>query len=108
MYNMNVRAVYEWDERKREINLKKHGLDFQDAWLVYENPEKLTLPAEYSAEERWLDVAVVETRGLSLGLVYNIRNNKIRIISFRAASRKERKQYERAKAQRKYGAGESD
>ena len=30
--------MYEWDEAKREANLRKHGLDFDDADLVFENP----------------------------------------------------------------------
>ena len=34
--------MYEWDEAKREANLKKHGYDFADADLVYENPGKFT------------------------------------------------------------------
>ncbi len=31
-----------WDEEKRKANLKKHGLDFRDAGLVFDNPEKCT------------------------------------------------------------------
>jgi len=37
--------VYAWDEAKRKSNLKKHGLDFGDAYLVYENPDKCTYDA---------------------------------------------------------------
>ena len=31
-----------WDEAKRKTNLQKHGLDFADAGLVYNNPNKIT------------------------------------------------------------------
>jgi uncharacterized DUF497 family protein len=31
-----------WDEAKRKTNLQKHGLDFVDAGLVYDNPGKIT------------------------------------------------------------------
>jgi uncharacterized protein len=31
-----------WDEAKRKTNLQKHGLDFADAGLVYDNPDKIT------------------------------------------------------------------
>jgi uncharacterized DUF497 family protein len=34
--------VFLWDEAKRKSNLEKHGLDFKDAHLIYDDPEKLT------------------------------------------------------------------
>ena len=34
---------YEWDKVKHESNLLKHGLDFSDADLVFEHPDKLTV-----------------------------------------------------------------
>ncbi|MGD0787182.1 MAG: BrnT family toxin [Terracidiphilus sp.] len=34
--------MYEWDEAKREANLRKHGFDFDDADIVYENAAKIT------------------------------------------------------------------
>jgi uncharacterized protein len=33
--------MYVWDENRRLANFAKHGLDFTDAHLVYENPERL-------------------------------------------------------------------
>jgi uncharacterized DUF497 family protein len=32
--------MFVWDEAKRKSNLEKHGLDFKDAHLVYDNPDK--------------------------------------------------------------------
>jgi uncharacterized DUF497 family protein len=98
MYNINVQPEYEWDERKRQINLKKHGLDFQDAWLVYENPEKLTYPVPHAIEDRRMTIANVEIAERVLTLIYVERNAVIRIISFRPASRKERRIYETEKS----------
>jgi uncharacterized DUF497 family protein len=88
--------VYEWNEAKRKANLKKHGLDFADADLVYENPGKLTIFTSRHGESRLQDAAIVEAFGLVLTLVYVIRgyNIRIRIISFRKASRKERRIYD--------------
>ena len=86
-----------WDERKREINLRKHGLDFADAHLVYENPDKLTTTYMRNDEERKMDVALVEVRGVILALVYVDRGMDVRAISFRFASRRERKRYEQAR-----------
>jgi uncharacterized DUF497 family protein len=36
--------VIVWDEGKRQSNLRKHGLDFADAHLVYDSPAKVTFP----------------------------------------------------------------
>jgi len=85
---------YEWDEAKRESNLRKHGLDFDDADLIYESRCKMTVPARKSGELRWQDIAIVELNGDILTLVYTHRGYNIRIISFRKASRKERRMYD--------------
>jgi uncharacterized DUF497 family protein len=86
--------VYEWDEAKRESNLQKHGLDFDDADIVYENPNKVTFAIPDRGETRWRDVALVESNGVVLALVYTVRGYNIRIISFRKASRRERRIYD--------------
>ncbi len=86
--------MYEWDEAKREANLRKHGFDFDDADMVFEAPNKITFLMEGRGEERWLDIALVETNGIVLALVYTVRGYNICIISFRKASRKERRIYD--------------
>ena len=86
--------MYEWDEAKREANLRKHGLDFVDADSVYENPNKITFAVLGRGEARWLDMALVELNGIVLALVYTVRGYNIRIISFSKASRKERRIYD--------------
>jgi uncharacterized protein len=91
MYNS---VGYEWDEAKRIASLAKHGLNFADAGLLYESCGKQTPLAKYSGENRWRDVAVVQTHGGTLTLIYMIRESKVRVVSFRPASRKERKAYE--------------
>jgi len=89
--------VYVWDEAKRKSNLKKHGLDFEDAYLVYENPEKCTYDASREGEYRLMDVALAVIKGRLLTLVYTERGDEIRVISYRHASREERKQYDEDK-----------
>jgi uncharacterized DUF497 family protein len=93
--------VYEWDEAKREANLRKHHLDFWVAHLVHENPEKITYRLKTERETRFLDVALVEMKGAILALVYTIRSGNVRFISFRYASRKERRRYAAAKTRSK-------
>jgi hypothetical protein len=90
--------VYEWDEAKREANLLKHCLDFWAAHLVYESPEKITYRLKSKLEARLLDITLVELKGAVLALVYTIRKGNIRFISFRFASRKERRRYAAAKS----------
>lgn len=51
---------YEWHESKREANLRKHGLDFLVAPLIYEADFKLTISSPREAEPRWVDVAEVQ------------------------------------------------
>lgn len=93
------KLVIVWDENKRKSNLAKHGLDFADAFLVYENPEKLTLLSSRKDEDRRLDVAMIEVQGMVLALVYTERGQHVRVISFRIASRRERRRYAEAKAE---------
>lgn len=90
--------MYEWDNAKREANLRKHKLDFWIAHLVYESPEKLTYRLKSEPEARFLDVALVELKGAILSLVYTIRNGNVRFISFRYASRRERRHYAASKS----------
>ena len=90
--------MYEWDQAKRESNLRKHQLDFLVAHLVYESLEKLTYRLKSGLEARYLDVALVEFKGAILALVYTIRSGNIRFISFRYASRRERRRYAAAKS----------
>ena len=89
--------MYVWDEAKRESNLEKHGLDFADAWMVYENPDKCTYDMSRLSERRFMDVALAEVKGKVLALIYTERGNDVRVISFRPASREEREQYEQDK-----------
>jgi uncharacterized protein len=86
--------VIVWDERKRLSNIAKHGLDFRDAYLIYDNPEKLTITIIRNNEMRQLDIAMVEVLGMILAFVYVVRGTDIRAISFRRASRRERRRYE--------------
>ena len=76
------------------MNLIKHRLDFADAYLVYENPDKITFASPRADENRDVDIALVRVLDSVLTLVYHVRGEDIRVISFRYASRTERKFYE--------------
>lgn len=82
-----------FDEAKRQTNLAKHGLDLADAGLVYHAPNKVTFCSPRQGEHRLMDVAMVEIVDIVLVLVYVERDQDIRAISLRRASKQERKYY---------------
>ncbi len=86
---------YDWDEAKRLRNLRKHGLDFMDADLVFEASLKITVDAAHAEDDRYADLA--EVNGRVLMLVYTLRRQTVRCISLRVASRRERKLFDEAK-----------
>lgn len=86
--------MYVWDEAKRRSNLRKHGLDFRDAPLVYENPNKCTYDASRGDEYRLMDIALAVVKGRLLTLVCTENDDEGRVISFRNASREQRKRHE--------------
>jgi len=53
--------TFEWDEEKNKLNKKQHGIDFNDAKLVFNDPNKIVLPDLYNSEkeERWLAIGIV-------------------------------------------------
>jgi uncharacterized protein len=82
---------YDWDGEKQRANLRKHKLDFEDAWQVYEHPKKVTIVDEYPYEDRFWDLA--EVNGRVRLLVYTLRGGVVRCISFRPAAPSERSLY---------------
>lgn len=90
MYINSVR--YEWDERKRVSNLEKHGLDFFDVGIVFESSH-IEVPSSHGAEERFLAIGSLE--GHFVTVVYTLRSEAIRVISFRRARHEERDAYKK-------------
>jgi uncharacterized DUF497 family protein len=86
---------FEWDQRKADSNLKKHGVSFQEATSVFADTMSITIPdPDHSVSEaRFIDVGLSHRNRL-LVVSYAERGEKIRIINARPASRSERKEYE--------------
>lgn len=85
---------FEWDERKNEINLDKHGFDFTDAYRVFDLPMVVDLDErdDYK-EDRWIGTGMLD--GRLVVVVYTEPDERtIRIISLRKALSHERKRYE--------------
>lgn len=85
--------VYQWNRDKAAANLRKHGIDFADAVSVFSDDLAITIPDERFDEERFVTIGV-DAFGQVLVVVYTMRDDEIRIISARKATRQERQQYE--------------
>ncbi len=85
---------YEWDEAKNRQNIRKHGLDFADAWEVFAGPmvPELDLRINYG-EDRWSLIGLLGNRVVVVTFTVRKRET-IRIISLRKASRHERQKFE--------------
>jgi uncharacterized DUF497 family protein len=84
-----IRAV-EWNEEKAAINRRKHGIDFDEAVEIFYGTSLLRR-SDRNEEERWL--AIGETEGRVVTIVFTWRGDAIRIISARRARRNERRAY---------------
>ena len=88
---------FEWDEKKNSENIRKHRLDFADAWQVFENPLLAKLDdRENYGEDRWIGVGIM-SNGIVVVLIFTKKEQEtIRIISMRKATKNERTRYEKA------------
>ena len=84
----------EWDEEKNKINIKKHGISFQTARLVFADENLLMIPdTKHSVyEERYKVIGKIGRKKIIL-VVCTDRVNAIRIISARQANTYERGLY---------------
>jgi uncharacterized DUF497 family protein len=83
---------FEWDERKNETNIQKHGIDFFRARLVFRDPAAVMMESpNKSSEQRYLIIGQLDA--VLATIVYTVRDGRIRIISARRARRSERQRY---------------
>ena len=79
---------FSWDERKRRLNLKDHGLDFADAPRVFEGPTFTFEDDRFAYDEQRL-VTLGFLAGMVVSLVHTESSSRIHVISFRKATRNE-------------------
>ena len=91
-----MELTFKWDEQKETENLKKHGISFQEAKTVFNDPLSVTSSDSLHSidEERFIDLGL-SSQGRLLIVVYTERQQNIRIISCRKATNKERNFYEK-------------
>ena len=84
---------FEWSPDKARANLRKHGVDFADAATIFDDPLAVTIPDEDEYESRFITIGS-DAVGRLLVVVFAWRGAKIRIISARGATPRERREYE--------------
>lgn len=82
---------FEYDPTKSISNKEKHGIDFEEAKLLWEDPKQLVVPAHSTNEERY--ALIGEYRERIWTAIFTVRNEKIRIISVRRSRDGEEKGY---------------
>ena len=88
--------TFEWDPAKAAANAQKHGVTFEEAATSFGDPMSITIPdPEHSeAEDRSIHLGL-SYRNRLLVTVFTERDDRIRVISSRTATRRERDDYER-------------
>lgn len=87
--------TFTWDPKKAQTNLRKHGIDFREAATTFGDPLSVTFPdEEHSASERRFLIIGASARGRLLVVAHAEADGRVRIISARVATRRERTFYE--------------
>ena len=99
MYNLVMNKIeFEWNDKKSKINIKKHGITFEEAISVFYDDKAIEFyDDEHSEwEDRFLMLGLSENLNLLLVChCYREPEGKIRIISARKATKNESKNYGR-------------
>ena len=89
-----MEGYYEWDNDKRQSNIRKHGLDFIDASMIVEGDHVLGRGRTVNGELR--EIATGRIDGRYATVVFTRRNSVIRVISLRSARHDEREKHQQA------------
>jgi hypothetical protein len=97
MISLNNPIVFNWDEGNINKNLNKHNVNVQEAEQVFYN-EPLFIYDDilHSTHEERFKALGTTSEGRKLVVVFTLRNSKLRVISTRDMSKKERGQYEKS------------
>ncbi len=86
-------AVFEWDSVKANGNLAKHGVRFEVATRVFDDPGHADFDASYAEDGETRRKAVGRIGGRLFTLVYTVRGEALRIISARASNAMEKRRH---------------
>ena len=90
-----MKATFEWDPQKADLNLRKHGVSFREASTVFADPVAVTAhdPDHSEDEDRYVTMGR-SRRGRLLIVVHTDRGDRIRLINARETTSAERRNYE--------------
>ncbi|MDF1883927.1 BrnT family toxin [Sulfurimonas sp. SAG-AH-194-C21] len=83
---------FEYDIKKSLSNKQKHGIDFEEAKLLWNDDNMLEIKTSYEDEERFISIGKITVKFYAVVTTY--RKENIRIISARRARKKEIEIYE--------------
>jgi len=83
---------FEFDLEKSEINKQKHGIDFREAQALWDDPDRIEIPAKITDEPRFLIVGRIGDKHWSGVITY--RGEHVRMISVRRSRKEEVDLYE--------------
>jgi len=83
---------FEFDPEKREKKKKKHGIDFESAQLLWDDPDRLQVPARTQGEVRFMLIGRIG--GKHWSAICTMRGDRIRIVSVRRSRKGEVDGYE--------------
>jgi uncharacterized DUF497 family protein len=83
---------FAFDRRKSQTNKKKHGIDFVEAQALWNDPDRVEIPAVTIDEPRFIVIGKISDTHWSTIITY--RGERIRIISVRRSRREEIEIYE--------------
>lgn len=87
---------FEWHESKNKSNKRKHGISFERATLVFQDPDILSISDHRFMEERWQSLGMVEEEIIFVAHTIKVNEHEeevIRIISAREATQSESRRY---------------
>lgn len=87
--------AFEWDPAKARLNFRNHGVRFEEATAVFDDPYAITIADDEAdpTEQRFVSIGT-GALGRVLVVVYTYRGDNTRIISARLAAAHERHGYE--------------
>ncbi|AOY79462.1 BrnT family toxin [Moorena producens JHB] len=83
---------FEFDDSKSQSNLAKHGINFKEAQQIWDNLDRVEIPARTEDEARFLVIGKIAQKCWSAIITY--RENRVRIISVRRSRKEEVAIYE--------------
>jgi uncharacterized DUF497 family protein len=87
---------FEWNIKKARINWNKHGISFEEAVSCFYDPFQLSFYDPEHSDDEYREILLAQSeKGKILIIVFTLRDDTIRLISARNATRQEKTYYEK-------------